>query len=491
MGTDRMKKAAEWFYGSVYFDEVIRPRAEKPVEKLPSLLRTARSLENHNGWQSRESTFYKQAKLLVNYEDDFAFSGSVVRYYPTYQSLTDTELRGYFGWRTKLRRGQLERTSTSFAFLYIYELLNGIGWEDAMDGYWKLREFRDSYGTLDESILPYLGRWMRDFVIYYDLNPALLADSIQVLRDQSITILEHLREQEPEKVIWAVSQLAPKWLDRSKFYAEHRSDMDAVLYRVLCRMAEHYDTRCKKTMVEQFFGPRNTYQVNLFETAVFADPLKNRSFDFCLDERCIYTCRHGLWSVTKHAAPPRPNAKLEGIIKTVDGVMREAFSYGRPIKPGTDVKWILKIIQAEVDDLLRRQKEAEAKKITIDASHLAKIRAEAAVTRDKLITEEDVDFGPEIAPEITPEITTAEIPAGASPRPTENDSPLSDAEYRLLQCLLYGGNLSWVRAEGHILSVLSDSINDKLYETFLDTVMDDSPALVEDYIDDLKEMIHP
>jgi len=39
--------------------------------------------------------------------------------------------------------------------------------------------------------------------------------------------------------------------------------------------------------------------------------------------------------------------------------------------------------------------------------------------------------------------------------------------------------------------VLSDSINDKLYEIFLDTVMDDTPELVEDYIDDLKEMIHP
>ena len=488
MSVDRMKKAAEWLYGSVYFDEVIRPRAEKPAAKLPSLLRTARSLENHNGWQSREATFHKQARLLSNYEDDFAFSGSVVRYYPTYQSLTDTELRGYFSWRTRLRHGQLEKTSASFAFLYIYELLSGIGWEDAMEGYWKLREFRDAYGPLDEAILPYLRRWMQDFVIYYDLNPALLADSPQVLRDQSITVLEHIREQSEEKVIWALSQLAPKWLDRSKFYAEHRPDMDAVLCRVLSRMADHYDSRCKKTMTEQFFGPRNTYQVNLFETAVFVDPLKGRNLDFYLDERCVYSCRGGLWSVTRHAAPPRPNAKLEGIIKTVDGVMRERYGYGRPIKPGTDVKWILKIIQEEVDALLKQKQEAEAKKITIDAAHLARIRAEAAVTRDKLITEDDLDI-PEITPEIAPQaFPTVTTPVCATSR---NDSILNDAEYRLLQCLLYGRDLGWVRAEGHILSVLSDSINDKLYETFLDTVMDDSPALVEDYIDELKEMIHP
>ena len=42
-----------------------------------------------------------------------------------------------------------------------------------------------------------------------------------------------------------------------------------------------------------------------------------------------------------------------------------------------------------------------------------------------------------------------------------------------------------------MLSVLVDGINEKLYDTFLDTVLDDSPALIEDYIDQLKEMILP
>ena len=41
------------------------------------------------------------------------------------------------------------------------------------------------------------------------------------------------------------------------------------------------------------------------------------------------------------------------------------------------------------------------------------------------------------------------------------------------------------------MSVLVDGINEKLYDTFLDSVLDDTPALIEDYINDLKEMIHP
>ena len=69
--------------------------------------------------------------------------------------------------------------------------------------------------------------------------------------------------------------------------------------------------------------------------------------------------------------------------------------------------------------------------------------------------------------------------------------PLDAAEYRLLQCLLYGGDRSWVRGEGYILSVLLDSINDKLYDVFLDSVLDEDGTPLEDYLDELKEMVKP
>ena len=146
MDTNRMKKTAEWFYSTVFKEESIRPRPTQPAERIPSLIRAARSLENTagSGWQSRESVFLKQAKLLVHYEDDYDYRDSVVRYYPTYQSLTDPELRGYFSWRTKLRKGDVCKTSLSYAFLYIYELINQIGVSDPMDGYQKLTDFRDA-----------------------------------------------------------------------------------------------------------------------------------------------------------------------------------------------------------------------------------------------------------------------------------------------------------------------------------------------------------
>ena len=49
--------------------------------------------------------------------------------------------------------------------------------------------------------------------------------------------------------------------------------------------------------------------------------------------------------------------------------------------------------------------------------------------------------------------------------------------------------MGWVQAEGQLLSVLVDGINEKLYDIFLDTVLLDTPEVIEDYMDELKEMV--
>lgn len=484
MDTNRMKKTAQWFYDTVFRDEAVKPRTCAPAEKLPSLLRAARSLEEIPGrWQSRESIFLKQGKLLASYEDDYEYKKSVVRYYPTYQSLTDQELRGYFSWRTKLRKGDVQKTSLSFAFLYIYELINQIGIENPLEGYRKLKDFRDAYVPLDDSIAPYLARWMTDYVVYYGLDANLLADAPQVVFDRSLSVLDLIQEQEEAKVMYAIKQLAPKWLSRSKFYGAHQADCDAVIVRILRKVSDHYAKRTKKTMVEQFFGELSQCQVWLFDTAVFCNPFPKRSTEFVVDERCVYRCRNGHWTVTKHTNIPASDRKLDNLLKTIDAVMREEYAYKHPVKYGIETKWTIKLIREEVRAFLAERKAVEARKITIDYAQLAKIRREAAMTQERLTVEEELE-----AETIEPVQTAAPDPISEAP---EVDGPLSKPEYRLLQCLLYGRSLDWIQKEGYMLSVLSDSINDKLYDVFMDSVLDDTPEPLEDYIEDLKEMIKP
>ncbi|MBD5133189.1 MAG: hypothetical protein HDT38_01765 [Clostridiales bacterium] len=496
---DPRKAAAEWLRGTVFREEAIRPRAAQAAERVPSVIRAARSLENgaHQRWQSREVVFMKQGKLLAGYEDDYDYRGSVTCYYPTYQSLTDRQLRGYFSWRTKLRHGDVRETSLSFAFLYIYELINQIGVVDPMDGYRRLVEFRDAYGPIDRGILSYLGQWLTDYVVYYGLDRALLAGDSQVVLGRSAAVLEHVQERDEATVVGAVRQVS-KWLGRSKFYAAYRQDMDTVIVRVLRRASAHYAARCKKTMVEQYFGGLGRCPARPFESAVFCNPLKRKNYEYVVDEQYIYSCENGLWSVWKRAGSQSPSAKLDGLLKTVDSVMRQEWGYRHPVKAEVDTKWTLRLIQEEVLGLLAEKKAAEEKKVTIDYGQLTKIRQDAAITREKLIVDEEMDVPEEPTPqEQEPEQFSLLAPPQEAPAPAapsagqEGDTPLSPPEYRLLQCLLYGGDTGWVQAEGHLLSVLVDGVNEKLYDTFLDCVLDDTPRLIEDYIDDLKEMVYP
>ena len=61
--------------------------------------------------------------MMADFEDDCPYNGTFKSYFPTYNAMSDRQLRGYFTWRAQVRRGTVEETSTSFAFLYLYELI--------------------------------------------------------------------------------------------------------------------------------------------------------------------------------------------------------------------------------------------------------------------------------------------------------------------------------------------------------------------------------
>lgn len=499
MSENRNKEAARWFYSligrqassadpwesGVYRDEPIRSAPRPSTPKLPPLLMAARSMEltSITGWPAREIIFVKQAKLLANFEDDYPIPEMPARYYPTYQSLTDPELRGYFSWRAKLRHGDLQKAPSAYAFLYIYELLNQVGVTSPMEGYEKLKSFASVYGSLDETVLPYLNRWLFDYVLYYDLPQALLQDSPQAAFDRNLMVFQDIGQYDAPQIVEAVKFFAPRWLGRSRFYAQNTRDMDAVIAGVLRGIHSHFATRTKKNMVEQYFGPCRAHQVALFDSAVFLDKYKAPDREVILDPLCVYRCRNGFWTAVKYAPSSRGNPKLEGLMKTVDSVMREMYHDRHPVKPEVDTKWILSLIAGEIQRLLEEKKAQDAKKLHLNYGMLDRIREDAALTRDKLIVDEEADFSCE-----EPE---APAPAVESPFSDSGGSPLTPQETRFLRCLLYGGGLDWVRAEGLLLSVLTDSVNEKLYDTFGDTVLtqEDRPGVIEDYLENLKEMV--
>lgn len=495
---DPKKVSAEWFRSTVFKEEPIKPRPEAAGERVPGAIRAARALAKgtFQSWQSREAVFLKQAKLLENYTDSYEWDcGELTVYYPTYQSLNDRQLRAYFTWRTQVREGMLREAPLCFPFLYIYELLNQIGVKDPMEGYEKLTGFRDGYGQINKYILSYLARWLTDYVVYYDLDQGLLAGSEQMTRDRCVAVLDQIEEWEDGAVMEVVRQLS-RWLGRSKFYADHQEEMDRVAVRVLRSVSVHC-AHHKNTMTDRYFGAFSPTYGMLFSGAVFCDPLKRKNYRYTLNEQCVYTCKNGMWTVCRRTADDRSRGKLDNLLKSVDTALREAMRYGHPIKVKPEPKWTLTIIQKEVQALMAEKRAleeereaAEARKITIDFGQLSRIRRDAGLTREKLIVEEELDPEPPVGLEAAVRPEGPEEGAQLPPE-TAEELPLDQPELRLLRCLLCGGDTGWVQQSGYLLSVLADGINEKLYDIFADNVLDETPHVIEDYIDDLKEMVCP
>ena len=467
-----------------YTDEPILPRKKAPEEKLPAPLQAARSLEKGAArmYQNRRSLFLNQAKLLEFYKDDYEGGYISHCYYPTYDLLSNRELRSYFAWRTKVRNGDIQPSCSCFAYLYLYELINGIGTGTPVEGLHKMDDFAAAYKEYESSLMNYYANWRKSYIIYYNLSDSFLGGEEREGEEAHMAVLDSAQEQTNDAIAAAVKQLAPGWLNRSKFYKTHQTDMDRVIVQVLRRMHQHYSARSKRTFSEQLFGSRETHSVDLFCHAVFCDPLRHENSRYYITDSHYYECRNGYWTETSCFIDSHKRRKLEDLMKTIDASLRVALNDGKPIKSPSQLKWVTKVIEEEVAALLETQKqqEAAAKRVQIDYSVLAQIRREAAITQDKLATEEELE---EEAP-------PAVQPPPPQPEALPGDCPLDNTQYRLMQNLLYGGDTSWVQREGKMVSVLLDSINEILYDTFQDAVIEDQ-QVVEDYIDELKEMVKP
>ena len=498
MGKGWPESVLERLAAHIYRDEAI-PNAPAPTPKppTPKLLRAMRSLvtTTRDAWQSRAELFLKQARLMAAYEDDYLYNGTVNQYFPTYDSLSDAQLRGYFTWRTAVRQGRVEKRGMSYASLYVYELLHLIGCRDAQDGYEKLHSFCEAYRALDPQIGHYIVHWEDEFVIYYGLDPKLLVEGVigakRQRQDEAIFTILHREEHTTEEIMTAVCALSSHRLDRSKLYRMHTDAVNGVVLRVLERVAEHYERRRQVGFFADLIAVPRITPVQLFSSAVFQPPKEEPDRVYEVHPLRRYECVSGYWTLHSYERPKRAAQRLGVFLRGVDAGLRAHFGI-TAIQPPKLKKWQAKIIDEEITAFLAEQRAAEARRVRLDFSQLARIRADADVTQERLIVEE----------EESPMMPACELPPVVPPAFTENTLPidpvttegagdingLDASELRLLHTLLADGDLAWVRTEGRMLSVLVDGINEKLYDDFADTVIEgDPPAVVSDYQDELVE----
>ncbi len=414
------------FSNEVYADEPILKTGRQMQNFLPDQYRKMREIsrwqEDPKGgagrWLSEAELFYRQGLLMADFEDDCPYNGTFKSYFPTYNAMSDRQLRGYFTWRTQVRRGTVEETSTSFAFLYLYELICGIGVDDPLDGFNKIKAFWDAYRAFEPGIDRFARVWLQDYAVFHRLDPKLLRDSKTVMFDNALIELRRAardlapaptppdlaparrKTSEPtlplppdeageERLMTAINALSTYNLNNSRLDRSHHRDLRHAACAVYVRMARYYDTHRKTGIVASLFGEETAMPYTMFASAVFFAPERHEDCEYRLDPIHIYRCQNGFWECMRIHGSRQKSSKLGEMMRACDQRLRLALDPTHPLKEEKVPKDLAKIIDDEIVAWLSWDAAHQPVKIDIDLSQLGHIRSAAAQTREALLIDEE------------------------------------------------------------------------------------------------------
>ena len=461
------------FSNKIYADEPILKTGRQMQNFLPDQYRKMREISRWQDdpkggagrWLSEAELFYRQGLLMADFEDDCPYNGTFKSYFPTYNAMSDRQLRGYFTWRAQVRRKKVEETSTSFAFLYLYELICGIGVDNPLDGFRKIKAFWESYRAYEPGIDRFARVWLQDYAVFHGLDPKLLSDSKTVLFDKALIELRRAaRDIEPlptpatpatkrrksseptlplppdeareERLMAAINALSTYNLGNSRINHAHHRDLRHVACAVYVRMARYYDTHRKSGIVASLFGEETAMPYTMFASAVFFAPERHKDCEYRLDPIHIYRCQNGFWECMRIHGSRQKSSKLGEMMRACDQRLRLALDPAHPLKEEKVPKYLAKIIDDEIVAWLSWDAAHQPVKIDIDLSQLGHIRNAAAQTREALLIDEEreddalteaaeADSG---QPEAEPAANMIAEPAAASTQQNEADEPTISTE---------------------------------------------------------------
>lgn len=426
------------FSHEVYADEPILKTGRQMQNFLPDQYRKMREISRWQDdpkggagrWLSEAELFYRQGLLMADFEDDCPYNGTFKSYFPTYNAMSDRQLRGYFTWRAQVRRGTVEETSTSFAFLYLYELICGIGVDDPLDGFNKIKAFWDAYRAFEPGIDRFARVWLQDYAVFHGLDPKLLRDSKTVMFDNALIELRRAardlvpapapsgqtpkrrKTSEPtlplppdevreERLMAAINALSTYNLSNSRLDRSHHRDLRHVACAVYVRMARYYDTHRKTGIVASLFGEETAMPYTMFASAVFFAPERHEDCEYRLDPIHIYRCQNGFWECMRIHGSRQKSSKLGEMMRACDQRLRLALDPAHPLKEEKIPKYLAKIIDDEIVAWLSWDAAHQPVKIDIDLSQLGHIRSAAAQTREALLIDEEREDSAPVEAEAT------------------------------------------------------------------------------------------
>lgn len=478
-------------------------------------------------WQiTREKNFYEQALFMADYTD----SADIVPfqcYFPVYNDMSVAQLRSYFTIRKMWRQGKFPDVPLSYLFVYVYETLMQIGIHQPEEGYEILQEMLAAYRTTYANLQRYLGPWLRDYVVYYNLSPRFQeAFADEWHNDALAATLSDYKDAKDSMLLDALIQLSgydPTAKVLFKKVPEKATACMTAVLRAIIPVIEH---SCHHRIETFCLGSRTRRQVRMFANAVFYNPRPVRTAEIRVSPRTRYFCQGGLWAKDVFICnQPLIRRTFTAIFHEADRQMRIDLGIKPLLKPGIGAAPYAAIIKDAVSQWMEHEraeearKEAERRRVSIDFSKLKKIRSDAEVVMEKLASDESEPLTPintmeTIAPAepvapVESTATTETAEPEKTPEPLKTTAPLKNIDsmaptttavsqaaspgLAFLRLFLSGGDWRSFLRDHHIPEgVMVEQINDKAMDSIGDIVLEDDGnglKLIEDYREDVEQWL--
>ncbi len=486
---------------------------------------------SHNGYivqRCAEITFVMQGEYVKDVEDDYSRSAFFGMTTPMYASMSNSQLRTYFTWRTDVRRGVYRETDKSYVILYVYELLNKIGVHSSDEAFSKLLalwENMKSAKYLDD-VLP---RWLKDFYAYNNISgefPNIESKDENSARKSAVEIsMGNFKD----KLDFLAGNSSYN-IKESAFYSEKTADIiNGALEMVLSELSEY----CKKSGItldalicgqmkkdyswRQFAGAL----VNLDRMDGFRAVKINHEESYCI--------KRGEPAFEEYSLSVQKGI-IGFVLKSVEARLRIRTGFGRkitvnPAMLSNDVKNRAKAMAAvenpEFAETIERAVDKycdkngifqnskadgdnftyKTQKVEIDVSKLSEIREQAEITAQKLIQDDGEFDENDIADDFenkAEQVSNEEFSEKISDYSTLTGEQseweilsgrLSDIERELLRVMYENGDGNeFCRERGLLSETVFEKINALALE-FIGDIIIENGELISDYRQDIAEIV--
>lgn len=485
----------------------------------------------------RNLVFYRQARFMEHFEDHYDTQHPYSEYYPTYQYMSDKQLRTYFSWRTAVRASVYKPIDFSYIALYMYELLALVGVDGPEEALEKLLELRAQLGSSIDILDQYLLPWLKDLHICYPLEGSF-SDFIQKHELEAFYPTVACFDSRASIRLAALNQFSDYKLLDSRFYKDHETLVNEHFDHLWKKMTEHLKLKGADLYDFIFYPVVEDILWIPFRTANFYPELDKRERFVRISEREQYRLKVNEWTHSPVVLTEEGRMILSAIFRELELQLREQTKYRYKLKGGNRyasyaVRSRLKESGIELTHFVQKSVlEYEQLKhrtvISVSKHNLYRIRDEAAMIQDRLTLDEDkVEVNKRAVEGVNQFIDSAEPdeglvssdvnpqkPVASEPNEELNAredfslfpsreadglsvwdrfaSALTVDERKGLEMLIQGEPLrEYLRSLATMPEVYIDQINEKAIDIVGDAILEsgDTVYIYEDYLGEVKQCL--